>query len=187
MKIKSIEHVGRKPVYDISVQGAEHYVLENGVVTHNTGVMYSSDMVWIIGRSQEKESGDLAGYKFTINIEKSRYVREKSKFPFVVKFKGGIDKWSGLMDMALESGHVIKPKNGWYTRVIADKETGEVKEDKSWRLKDTSCKEFWGPILQETDFAEWVKTRYALGTVSLLSDDEEDEVDGPELLTEQED
>lgn len=142
------------------------------VVSGGTGVMYSSDAVWIIGRSQEKDGKELEGYKFTIVIEKSRYVREKSRFPFVVKFSGGIDKWSGLMDMALESGHVIKPKQGWYSRVIADKETGEVKEDKNWRLKDTSCSEFWMPVLQETDFMEWVKNRYALGRSKLIEDEE---------------
>ena len=41
MKVKSVRNVGRKPVYDLSVNSDEyddqHYVLENGVVTHNTG------------------------------------------------------------------------------------------------------------------------------------------------------
>lgn len=41
MKIKSIKSVGRKPVYDLSVKDdnydKQQYVLENGVVTHNTG------------------------------------------------------------------------------------------------------------------------------------------------------
>jgi len=41
MKVKSINNVGRKPVYDLSVNSnnydEQQYVLENGVVTHNTG------------------------------------------------------------------------------------------------------------------------------------------------------
>lgn len=41
MKIKSVKAVGKKEVYDLSVADVEHYVLENGIVTHNTGVMYS--------------------------------------------------------------------------------------------------------------------------------------------------
>jgi len=50
MKVTSVKNVGRKPVFDLSVDQAEHYVLENGVVTHNTGIMYSADNVWILGR-----------------------------------------------------------------------------------------------------------------------------------------
>ena len=37
MKIKTIKAIGKQPVYDLSVENVEHYVLENGVVTHNTG------------------------------------------------------------------------------------------------------------------------------------------------------
>jgi hypothetical protein len=41
MKIKTIKPVGRKPVYDLSINSdnydEQHYILENGVVTHNTG------------------------------------------------------------------------------------------------------------------------------------------------------
>lgn len=154
------------------------------VVSGGTGVMYSSDAVWVIGRAQEKEGTDLAGYKFTINIEKSRYVREKSKFPFIVKFTGGIDKWSGLLDIALELGHVIKPKNGWYTRIIPNKETGELLEDRNWRAKDTSCAEFWGPVIKDTDFVEKVKSRYALGGIEMIHEEEQE--DGPKLLLEEE-
>ena len=41
MKIKTITPVGRKPVYDLTIDTDEynkqHYLLENGVVSHNTG------------------------------------------------------------------------------------------------------------------------------------------------------
>ena len=45
MKIKSITAVGRKKVFDLSVKNDEHYILENGVVTHNTGSYYSADNI----------------------------------------------------------------------------------------------------------------------------------------------
>ena len=118
MQIKSIKSVGRMPVYDISVERTGQYVLENGVVTHNTGIMYSSDNVFIMGRAQEKDGTELAGYNFTINIDKSRYVREKSKFPLLVTFENGINKYSGLLDLAIELEFVVKPKVGWYSRVL---------------------------------------------------------------------
>ena len=48
MKIASVAPVGKKKVYDLSVEDVEHYVLENGIVTHNTGVYYSADNIFII-------------------------------------------------------------------------------------------------------------------------------------------
>ena len=159
-EVSNIEYVGKKEVYDISVADAEHYILENGVVTHNTGVMYSANTVFIITKAQEKVGTDIVGYNFTINIEKSRFVREKAKMTFQVLWESGINKYSGLLDIALESGNVIKPSNGWYQKV--DRDTGEVFE-KKYRLKDTYSDEFWGDILTSSSFQNYVKKRYQLG------------------------
>jgi RecA/RadA recombinase len=117
------------------------------VVSGGTGVYYSANQIFIIGRSQEKEKDkDLTGYKYTINIEKSRFVKEKSKLPFTVDFDHGINRYSGLLDIALEIGHVKKPSNGWYSRV--DVTSGEI-EEKKWREADTNSNEFWLPILSK--------------------------------------
>ena len=83
------------------------------IVGGGTGSYYSADNIYILGRQQEKEGTEVVGYNFIINVEKSRHVKEKSKIPVSVSFDGGISKWSGLLDLALESGHVIKPSNGW--------------------------------------------------------------------------
>jgi hypothetical protein len=169
MKIKNITKLRNTPVFDISVEDAEHYFLENGVASHNTGGMYSANQVLIIGKSQEKDGAELSGFNFTINIEKSRFVREKSKFTFTVTFEGGINKWSGLMDMALELGFCAKPKQGWYAKV--DTKTGEV-EEKNYRLKDTNNKEFWQPILDSKEFKEAIHKRYGVSTGTLLKDED---------------
>lgn len=146
------------------------------VVTGGTGITYSSSAVFIMGRAQEKDGTDLAGYNFTINIDKSRYVREKSKFPLLVTFENGISKYSGLLDLAQELEFVIKPKNGWYTRVLVDEKTGEVMEDRNWRAKDTDCDEFWGPLLTSEAFETACNNRFRLGSVAKI-DEEDDEVD----------
>lgn len=138
------------------------------VVGGGTAVMYSANQIFIISKSQEKEGSDLVGWNFTINIEKSRFVREKAKLPFTVKFEGGISKWSGLLDIALDSGHVVKPSNGWYSKV--DKSTGEI-EDKKYRLKDTENKDFWKSILLDKTFNEWVKYNYQISNGSLMDND----------------
>ena len=161
MKIANITPIGKQKVYDLSVDEVEHYVLENGVVTHNTGIYYSADNIYIIGRQQEKTGTDLTGYNFIINVEKSRFVREKSKIPVEVSFEGGIRKWSGLLDMAIESGHVIKPSNGWFQRV--DTDSGEAVEPKV-RNKDTYTKDFWLPILKDQTFIDWIEKRYTISS-----------------------
>ena len=168
LKVKKVIPKGKMPVYDISVKDAEHYVLENGVVTHNTGIYYSASNIFIIGRQQEKEGTEVVGYNFVINVEKSRYVREKSKIPITVTYDGGISKYSGLLEMALESGSVVKPSNGWYSKV--DTGTGEV-EAKKYRLKDTTNKAFWDSILNDKIFTTWVENRYKLiGNESMIDD-----------------
>jgi RecA/RadA recombinase len=152
------------------------------VVSGGTGSYYSADNIFILGRQQDKEGTELMGYNFIINVEKSRYVREKSKIPVSVKFDGGISRWSGLLDMALESGHVIKPSNGWYSRV--DTSTGEVEEQK-WRIKDTDTKEFWLKVLTDKTFQKWVQDNYQVAHGAIISDEDiddelaliEDEVD----------
>jgi hypothetical protein len=171
MKIKSIKSVGKLPVFDISVDQAEHYVLENGVITHNTGVYYSSDNVWIVGRQQEKPDKTITGYHFVINIEKSRYVVEKSKIPITVMFDGGINKWSGLFDIAKEGGYIeAGEKKGKYTTKMI-KWDGDFKESE---VSDNT--QFWEKMLADSDFSTYIEKKYKLvmGDNKIL----EDEVDG---------
>jgi len=139
------------------------------IVGGGTGSYYSADNIFILGRQQEKEGTEVVGYNFIINVEKSRYVKEKSKIPVSVSFDGGISRWSGLLDIALESGHVIKPSNGWYQKV--DKETGEM-EDKKYRIKDTDTKEFWMPILKQQSFIDFVKAKYQVSSGDILKDED---------------
>ena len=138
------------------------------IVGGGTGSYYSADNIYILGRQQEKEGADLVGYSYIINVEKSRYVREKAKIPVSVRFDGGVSKFSGLLDMALESGHATKPSNGWYAKVDID--TGEV-EDKKYRLKDTDTPDFWNSILESESFKQWVRDNYQFTSVTEESED----------------
>ena len=141
------------------------------IVGGGTGSYYSADNIYILGRQQEKEGTEVVGYNFIINVEKSRHVKEKSKIPVSVSFDGGISKWSGLLDLALESGHVIKPSNGWYSKVNV--ETGEV-DEKKYRIKDTETKDFWLPVLQQKSFYEFVKNKYSVGQIDMVKDEDID-------------
>jgi RecA/RadA recombinase len=155
---------------NISLLAVNHTYQEIGlfpkaVVSGGTGIYYSADNIWIIGRQQQKQGTEIKGYNFVINVEKSRFVKEKSKIPISVTWEGGIAPYSGLLDVALAGGYVQKPNVGWYCRV--DMETGELVQPKV-REKDTLEEEFWKPTFENTNFKEFLKGHYQIGHKPLL-------------------
>lgn len=145
------------------------------VMTGGTGVMYSANTVLFVTKAQEKDGTDLAGFKFTLVAEKSRTVKEKSKFPLIVTFEKGINKYSGMLELATELGWIVKPKMGFYSRVI-----NGVQEEQLWRAKATNVAEFWDPIFNDPKFDEDCKARYRLSggaKIEELDDHMEDDLD----------
>ena len=138
------------------------------IVSGGTGIYYSADNIWILGRQQDKKGTEIQGYHFVINVEKSRYVKEKSKIPITVSWDGGVRNYSGLLDVALAGSYITKPSNGWFARV--DQTTGEV--GAKVRYDATLEKEFWDPIFAETDFKEFIKKQYTIGHREQVSMDE---------------
>lgn len=138
------------------------------IVGGGTGIYYSADNIWILGRQQDKVGTEIKGYHFVINVEKSRYVKEKSKIPISVSWEGGVQRWSGLLEVAVAGKYVFKPSNGWYQRM--DPETGEILGNK-YREKDTLSADFWDPIFKDTDFKDFVKKQYTIGYASIVDPD----------------
>ena len=158
-------------IKDIPMVVVNHTYKEIGlypkdIVSGGTGVYYSADNIYIIGRQQEKDGTDIVGYNFIVNVEKSRYVREKSKIPVEVTYEGGISKWSGLLDVALDGGFVTKPSNGWYSKKGSEEKL---------RLKDTYNKDFWLPILASKEFQEYIENTYKVSSGSLIASDVSDD------------
>ena len=165
---------------DIPMLAVNHTYKEIGlfpkdIVSGGTGIYYSANNIWILGRRQNKKGTDIMGYDFVINVEKSRFVKEKSKIPITVSWEGGVAPWSGLLEVAMAGGYVVKPSNGWYSAV--NMSTGEV-SDKKVREAGTLEESFWNPIFDTTDFAEFIKKQYTIGYQT--------EVDMEELLEQQE-
>jgi hypothetical protein len=163
-------------IKDIPLIAVNHTYMEQGmfpraVVSGGTGVMYSADNVWIIGRQQEKEGTEIKGYHFVVNVEKSRFVKEKSKIPISVSWEGGIQKWSGLLDVAVQGGYVVKPKNGWYQ---ARNPANDQELSGNVRAKQTLQKSFWAPVFENTDFAQHIEKRFKVGTVEMVTEEDDD-------------
>jgi RecA/RadA recombinase len=136
------------------------------IVGGGTGSYYSADNIYILGRQQEKDGTEITGYNFIINVEKSRYVKEKSKIPVNVSFEGGINKYSGLLDVALEGNFVQKPSNGWYAKV--NQETGELGD--KVRYDATQTANFMEPLLSDKKFKEYVRQKYAIAFGSIMGE-----------------
>jgi RecA/RadA recombinase len=127
------------------------------IISGGAGLIYSANQAFIISKAQEKEGNgkdkELTGWTFTIHVEKSRYVREKSKFSFKVLFNKGIQKYSGLIDLGIEAGLIDDSSKGWYSH---------IGEDKKYRLKEIETEEFWTSILKDKSFGTFVRNRYKL-------------------------
>ena len=162
LKMKSI------PLIAINHTYKEIGLFPKDVVGGGTGIYYSADNIWILGRQQDKKGTEIQGYHFVINVEKSRYVKEKSKIPITVSWEGGVREYSGLLDCALAGGYVIKPSNGWYA--VVDQSTGEI--GGKVRYDATLEKSFWDPIFDGTDFKDFLKKQYQIGHKSLVSMDQ---------------
>lgn len=172
MRIKKIHLVVVAHTYDTME------MFSKAVVGGGTGAYYAADNIFILGRQQEKEAKDVVGFNIMMNVEKSRYCREKSVFPIELRYDSGINKWSGMLDIAIELGFVVKPSNGWYSRVIDG-----VAEDQKFRKSATNDSAFWNPIMSNPAFNTAIEKRYMLSVGNMISDDNdaalaaEDEID----------
>jgi RecA/RadA recombinase len=147
------------------------------IVGGGTGSYYSADNIFILGRQQEKEGTEIVGYNFIINVEKSRYTKEKSKIPISVTFDGGISKYSGLVDIGIDGGFISKPSPGWYAKV--DQDTGEVGD--KVRFDATQTDEFMLPLLKSNKFKDYVNQKYGIAYGNIMGETD------PILLQEEED
>ena len=162
---------------DIPVVVVNHTYKEIGmfpkdIVGGGTGSYYSADNIWVLGRQQDKVDNEIAGYHFVINIEKSRFVKEKSKIPITVSYEGGINVWSGLFDVALQGNYIAKAKAGWYA--VVDRSSGELKEPNMRASDIVNNKTFWMDMFKNTDFAKYIEGKYKVAHASIIEDEDKD-------------
>lgn len=132
----------------------------------------SSNLIWFITRSQEKKDKELLGWNFNITIMKGRHVKEKAKIPITVLYEGGIDQWSGLLDMARVLGYVDMPSSGWYQRTAKG---GFGPEEKKYQKKQMGG-DFWYPLLENPKFCDDVHKLYGVSTGSVMPDDLQEQI-----------
>lgn len=147
IKIKDIPLV----VINHTYQTLERFSQE--VMSGGTGNVYHSDNILFIGKQQEKDGKELVGFNFIINIEKSRFVKEKMKIPVLVTWEEGIHKYSHIFDLAVEAGIIGNPSKGYYAYPDLDKKQ---------RRKVIETDENMEEILANEDFKDFVRIKYQI-------------------------
>ena len=113
-KIKSITSVGVGDVYDISVEKYENYILENGVVTHNSGLQYAASTIIYLSKSKEKEGTEVIGNIIRAKTQKSRLSKENQDVEIRLYYdERGLDRYYGLLELG-EIGGLWKNVAGRY-------------------------------------------------------------------------
>ena len=122
--------------------------------------LYFASSSLVLGTSKAKAKAtksdtDVIGASILCTTKKSRFCKELSKLRYLIKYEGGIDPYFGILDDALEGGYITKPTMGYYSRA-------NVEGDKKWREKEINenGREFWTPILQDTDFPWYIEKKY---------------------------
>lgn len=159
---------------DVSNQYAEK------IIKGGKQVFLSADTILLVTRSQVKEDDQLAGWSFNYNAMKSRYVKEKSKFSIVVKYDGGIDRFSGMFDLAQEAGIIYSEKQGFYK--VQPNGAG-LDTARSFRKKELeTLTQFWEWLVKDTFFNQFCTEKYALEEGAMFKQEHNVDPDTGEIL-----
>lgn len=118
MKIKSIKRVKYEEpinVYDFTVDTVHHYVLGNGVVSHNSyiptkeasgggGIKYAASSTLFLSKKKDRDGKEVIGNIITVKMDKSRFTRDSIKVDTRLSYTKGLHKYYGLVPIAEELG-----------------------------------------------------------------------------------
>ncbi len=134
-------------------------------------LFFNSDAIMLASSAAKDKDKDnnILGKIITAGVKKGRAAKEFVKTKYLILHNGGISPYYGLLDEAIESGEVYKPKAGYYSRTNfdVDKETGEP--TKMWKEEELYCKEFWIDIYKTENFRHYVESKFAFEDQELIS------------------
>ena len=92
-------------VHDIEVAEDHHYIIENGLVSHNSAQIYASDIVVSINKRKLKDDEDgnksteVTGIRSKIKCVKTRYAKPFEEVEVHIPYVSGMDAYSGMFDL----------------------------------------------------------------------------------------
>jgi hypothetical protein len=112
--VKSIKKIKTEDVYDITVEGEHHYILGNGVVSHNSGLKYAASTIIYLSKKKEKDGTEVVGNLIKAKTAKSRLSKENKEVTIRLFYdERGLDKYYGLLELG-ELGGLWKNVAGRY-------------------------------------------------------------------------
>ena len=143
IKIVKKESIGVQPVYDVSIPEVHHYLLDSGVVSHNSGFVYASSIVVAMKKLKLKEDEDgnkiseVRGIRSGCKIMKTRYSKPFEDIEVQIPYDTGMSPYSGLFTLLDKKG-VIKKEGISYVYTCKD---GSIikKRKKEWNRNDDGC------------------------------------------------
>jgi intein/homing endonuclease len=112
--VKSVKKVKTEDVYDVTVEGEHHYILENGVVSHNSGLKYAASTIIYLSKKKEKDGTEVIGNLIKAKTAKSRLSKENKEVTIRLFYdERGLDKYYGLLELG-EIGGLWKNVAGRY-------------------------------------------------------------------------
>jgi hypothetical protein len=131
------------PVFDIEVDTDHHYLLENGVVSHNSGPIYASSIVLAMRKLKLKEDElgnkitEVRGIRAQCKVMKTRYNQPFTSVEIKIPYDKGMDPYSGLFDLYVQKSLLTKEGNKWvYTALDG---TQIKKFEKAWDRNEDNC------------------------------------------------
>lgn len=121
----------------------------------SSGQYVASSILKITSKAKEKDDDTVIGNSLTAYTDKGRIAREHSRLKFMISYDGGINPYYGLLDDALEGGYIIKPSSGWYARAFEGSSASKFRESQIYN------KDFFNPIFKNTDFKNYLETKYS--------------------------
>ena len=126
MKIKSIKR-NHTPitVYDFTVEDAHHYILSNGVVSHNSyvpmnvvsgggGLKYAASQIIMLTKRKDRDKDkDIIGSIIGCSMMKSRFTKEGKKIEVQLSHTSGLNRHFGLLELSEAAGISKREGNRW--------------------------------------------------------------------------
>lgn len=82
-------------VNDLTVADVQHYITDNGVVNHNTGIVYGASLILNLSKSKIKDGTTQTGIKVTAKPDKNRFCKPMP-VSFHINYERGMNPYIGL-------------------------------------------------------------------------------------------
>jgi len=132
-----------------------------------SGLIYISDSIAMLSKSKDRDKEkNIIGSIITTKMYKSRLSRENSQVEVRISYSGGLDKYYGLLDIAVEAG-MIEYSGGKYTFSGVDKAVSASK------IAEAPEQFFTKEFLTQLD-EKFVKPNFSYGSMATSTTTTED-------------